>query len=81
MVKLNHTHDCELCSYLGSFYSAKRGVAVDCHTCEGELILRFGSTGPEYNSLHIESARECVGLSADWKRIVDLYDAFVREAS
>lgn len=80
-LNLNHTHDCDLCSYLGSFASWKKGGMIDCYFCDGTLIMRFGSDGPDYICFPVDVARLCVSESADWKRVVDLYDAFVMEAS
>jgi hypothetical protein len=51
-----HTHDCNLCRYLGTIASG--GGWHDVYVCERNpvetdrsVIMRYGSDGPEYTSV------------------------------
>lgn len=56
-MKPYHTHDCDGCTYLGSF-TTPAGVPHDAYICisktrldSSSCILRYSSEGPEYHSL------------------------------
>lgn len=44
-----HTHDCDDCTFCGSFRDLDKRAVKDVYRgCDGSLIIRTGSEGPDY---------------------------------
>ena len=70
-----HAHDCDHCSFHGHMQG------FDVYTCSSSLVLRWGSDGPEYQSLPMEMIGEVMTRPGCqiWSDAVDVVAASVFE--
>lgn len=79
------THDCEECRFAGSFSVSEHHAedtdgreppVVTKHdvwlTCEGSLLIRDSSDGPDYHSFPLRTALSVAEKSRKWKLALDM---------
>lgn len=64
-----HTHDCTACTFHGTI---KQPLGwVDIYECNGTVVMRYSSDGPDYRSVSREFANMLGGEYAIARSIID----------